>query len=206
MPPLLKGWPLLRWLLPPRRLLLPLRLLLLPSPPLLLLRLPLPLRLPQLLRRLPLLRLPPQRQRQLPPPPPVPFLTLTSSNCKKLQNTSETKFTDSINSALTAEHLESEFYKQGFAKFPASDFKALGLSDADVTALQQVGATEATHVSTLLSTIASAGTQPVAPCEYNFGFTDAAGMIKTARILEAVGVSAYVQSQSQQLARESTNE
>lgn len=97
-------------------------------------------------------------------------------------------------SALTAEHLESEFYKQGFAKFPASDFKALGLSDDQVTALQQVGATEATHVSVLLSTIASAGTQPVAPCEYDFGFTDAAGMVKTARILEAVGVSAYVEA------------
>lgn len=68
----------------------------------------------------------------------------------------------------------------------------LGLTEDDVTALQQVGDTEATHVSTLLSTIASGGTQPVAPCEYEFGLTDAETMLKTARILEAVGVSAYL--------------
>ena len=95
-------------------------------------------------------------------------------------------------SALTAEHLESAFYAQGFAKFPASDFKAIGLSDASITALLAVGQSEATHVSTLLSAIASAGFQPVQPCTYNFGFTDAAAMVATARVLEAVGISAYV--------------
>lgn len=30
------------------------------------------------------------------------------------------------------------------------------------------------------------------PCEYDFGFTDAAGMVATAGVLEAVGVSAYM--------------
>jgi hypothetical protein len=95
-------------------------------------------------------------------------------------------------SALTAEHLEATFYRQGFAKFPASDFQALGLSDDSIKALVAVGQTEATHVSTLLSAIAGAGFEPVQPCEYDFGFTDAAGMVATARVLEAVGVSAQV--------------
>ncbi|OCK86441.1 hypothetical protein K432DRAFT_387789 [Lepidopterella palustris CBS 459.81] len=99
---------------------------------------------------------------------------------------------DILQFALTAEHLESAFYAQGFAKFPASDFKALGLSDQSIAALLAVGQSEATHVSTLLSAIASAGFQPVQPCQYNFGFTDAAGMVATARVLEAVGVSAYL--------------
>ncbi|KAF2804796.1 uncharacterized protein BDZ99DRAFT_511399 [Mytilinidion resinicola] len=99
---------------------------------------------------------------------------------------------DILQFALTAEHLEATFYRQGFAKFPASDFQALGLSDASITALLAVGQSEATHVSTLLSAIATAGFEPVEPCVYNFGFTDAAGMVATARILEAVGLSAYL--------------
>lgn len=119
-------------------------------------------------------------------------LTLTSSSCKNFTTREIRNFANTSNSALTAEHLESEFYKQGFAKFPASDFKDMGLSDDDITALQQVGTTEATHVSTLLSNIASAGAQPVAPCEYEFGLTDAMSMITTARTLEAVGISAYL--------------
>lgn len=98
------------------------------------------------------------------------------------------------NSALTAEHLESTFYKQGFAKFPASDFQALGLSDAQIKSLMGVGQTEATHVSTLLSAISGAGAKPVEPCQYNFdaAFASAKTMVATARVLEAVGVSAYL--------------
>ncbi|KAI9709008.1 MAG: hypothetical protein M1812_007821 [Candelaria pacifica] len=100
--------------------------------------------------------------------------------------------TDILQFALTLEHLESAFYAQGFAKFTDSDFAALGLSKSQIDALKMVGQTEATHVSVLLSAIAGAGIQPVQPCTYEFGFTDAKGMIATARILEAVGVSAYL--------------
>jgi hypothetical protein len=97
-------------------------------------------------------------------------------------------------SALTAEHLEAAFYKQGFAKFPMADFLALGLTEDQVVSLQKVGETEATHVTTLLSSISGAGAVPVEPCEYNFdaAFADAASMVATARVLEAVGVSAYL--------------
>jgi hypothetical protein len=99
-----------------------------------------------------------------------------------------------IRSALTAEHLESEFYKQGFAKFPAADFQALGLTDAQIKSLMGVGMTEAIHVTTLQSAIANAGAKPVEPCQYNFdaALTDAKTMVATARVLEAVGVSAYL--------------
>ncbi|KAF2761811.1 hypothetical protein EJ05DRAFT_185703 [Pseudovirgaria hyperparasitica] len=99
---------------------------------------------------------------------------------------------DILNFALTAEHLESEFYRQGFAKFPDSDFMALGLSAASIASLKMVGQTEATHVSFLTSAIAAAGAQPVQQCTYNFGFTDAATMVATAKVLEAIGVSAYL--------------
>jgi len=93
---------------------------------------------------------------------------------------------------LTLEFLETAFYKTGFAKFPDSDFLALGLSATDLANLKDIGQTEQVHVTTLLSAIAGAGTQPVAPCEYNFGFSTAAEMVATASILENVGVSAYL--------------
>ncbi|KAK7528667.1 ferritin-like domain-containing protein [Phyllosticta citriasiana] len=99
---------------------------------------------------------------------------------------------DILQFALTAEHLESAFYAQGFAKFPAAQFKAAGLTDGDVQALQSIGQSESTHVSTLLSAIASQGAEPVQPCTYQFNFTDPKAMITTARTLEAVGLSAYL--------------
>jgi hypothetical protein len=67
---------------------------------------------------------------------------------------------------------------------------ALGLTQDNVNALKIVGQTEATHVTQLTSAVSSAGAQPVQPCTYNFGFTTAANMIATARVLEAVGISA----------------
>ncbi|KAG9186506.1 hypothetical protein G6011_09614 [Alternaria panax] len=101
---------------------------------------------------------------------------------------------DILNFALTAEHLESEYYKQGFAKFSMADFMALGLNEGQVKSLMGVGQTEATHVTTLQSAIAGAGAKPVEPCQYNFdaALASADSMVKTARVLEAVGVSAYL--------------
>ncbi|EAT85418.2 hypothetical protein SNOG_06767 [Parastagonospora nodorum SN15] len=101
---------------------------------------------------------------------------------------------DILNFALTAEHLESEYYKQGFAKFSMADFMALGLSETQVKSLMGVGQTEATHVSTLISAIAATGSKPVEACTYNFdaALASADAMVKTARVLEAVGVSAYL--------------
>lgn len=93
-------------------------------------------------------------------------------------------------SALTLEHLEAAFYKQGFEKFPASDFQALGFSDQTIAALVAVGETEATHVTQLMAAITASGATPVPPCTYNFNFLDAASMVATAKVLEAVGVSA----------------
>ncbi|KAH8597023.1 ferritin-like domain-containing protein [Bisporella sp. PMI_857] len=99
---------------------------------------------------------------------------------------------DVLQFALTLEFLEAAFYQQGFAKFPDSDFAALGLSPEAIVDLKSIGKTEEAHVSLLLTAIATSGAKPVAPCQYNFGFTDAAGMVATAAILEQVGVSAYL--------------
>lgn len=93
---------------------------------------------------------------------------------------------------MTAEHLESAFYAQGFATFPDEEFRLLGLNDQSIESLKQVGRTEATHVEFLLGAIAGAGFKPVQACEYAFNFDTAANMVQTARVLEAIGVSAYL--------------
>ncbi|PQK14991.1 hypothetical protein BB8028_0005g05090 [Beauveria bassiana] len=99
---------------------------------------------------------------------------------------------DILQFALTLENLENTFYQQGFARFPASDFAALGLDEQAINDLQQIGQTEAQHVGLLQSSLAQGGVQPVQPCEYEFGFTDAAGMVQTAAVLENIGLSAYL--------------
>ncbi|KAK4127608.1 hypothetical protein N657DRAFT_565375 [Parathielavia appendiculata] len=99
---------------------------------------------------------------------------------------------DILQFALTLEWLEATFYQQGFAQFPATDFQALGLQQRQIEDLLKIGKTEEEHVILLQGAIAQAGVQPVQPCTYNFGFTDAAGMVATAAVLENVGVSAYL--------------
>jgi hypothetical protein len=99
---------------------------------------------------------------------------------------------DILQFALTLEWLEATFYQQGFAQFPADQFLALGLNQAQIDDLINIGKTEEAHVTLLQSAIAQAGVQPVQPCTYNFGFTDAAGMVAVAAVLENVGVSAYL--------------
>lgn len=95
-----------------------------------------------------------------------------------------------MESALTLEHLEAAFYREGFAKFPVADFQALGFSDAAIAGLVAIGETEATHVTQLMAALTAVGAAPVPPCTYNFNIPDAATMVATAKILEAVGVSA----------------
>ncbi|OAA43531.1 Ferritin/ribonucleotide reductase-like protein [Beauveria brongniartii RCEF 3172] len=99
---------------------------------------------------------------------------------------------DILQYALTLEFLESSFYQQGFAMFPPSDFAALGLDEQEINDLLQIGRTEDQHVSLLQSSLAQGGVKPVQPCEYEFGFTDAAGMVQTAAVLENIGLSAYL--------------
>ncbi|KAI1115918.1 ferritin-like domain-containing protein [Nemania sp. NC0429] len=99
---------------------------------------------------------------------------------------------DILQFALTLEWLEASFYQQGFAKFSDDQFLALGLNQAQLADLKSIGTSEEAHVGLLQSAIAQAGVQPVQPCTYNFGFTDAAGMVATAAVLENVGVSAYL--------------
>jgi hypothetical protein len=94
------------------------------------------------------------------------------------------------------EQLESEFYKQALAKFKDNDFVAAGFSSSQV-AIEQfsvIQCDEATHSKVLQAALKSFGEQPITSCKFKFdsALTDVATMAATARVVEAVGVGAYL--------------
>ncbi|KAK2590071.1 hypothetical protein QQS21_012244 [Conoideocrella luteorostrata] len=97
-----------------------------------------------------------------------------------------------LNYALTLEHLEDTFYRDGLAKFSESDFKAAGFDTAFYNNVKKVAKDEETHVSFLTTALKAAGASPVAACTYDFGYKDVKTFVATASILEGVGVSAYL--------------
>ncbi len=93
-----------------------------------------------------------------------------------------------LNYALTLEHLEHAFYRDGIGQFTfgAGPFN----EDIDVN-LAAVRDHEAAHVTTLTDVITSLGGTPVAEAVYDFGYTDAVSFLLTAAALENTGVRAY---------------
>lgn len=96
-----------------------------------------------------------------------------------------------LNYALTLEHLEASFYRDGLAMLGAEAFTTLGFQPGVFDAITKIGEQEATHVDTLTSVIESLGGTPVAEATYDFGYTDAAGFLTVAQALEDTGVAAY---------------
>lgn len=94
------------------------------------------------------------------------------------------------------EQLESEFYKQALAKFKDNDFTAAGFSSSQVAVEQftTIQCDEATHSTVLQAALKSFGEKPITSCKFKFdsALTDVATMAATARVVEAVGVGAYL--------------
>lgn len=99
---------------------------------------------------------------------------------------------DILNYALTLEHLEDTFYREGLAKYTEADFANAGFDATFYSNLQEVASDEKAHVAFLTSGLTAAGATPVAECTYSFGYTDVKSFLATASILEGVGVSAYL--------------
>ncbi|KXJ87306.1 ferritin-like domain-domain-containing protein [Microdochium bolleyi] len=97
-----------------------------------------------------------------------------------------------LNYALTLEHLEDTFYRDGLATFSEQDFKSAGFDSVVYNNIKKVSADEATHVSFLTTALKAAGATPVAACKYNFQYPDVKTFLATASVLEGVGVSAYL--------------
>ena len=92
-----------------------------------------------------------------------------------------------LNYALTLEHLEATFYREGLETFSADDF-----DEGVFENLELVAAHEAEHVILLTETITSLGGTPVEEASYDFGYEDDAdAFLEVAAALENTGVSAY---------------
>lgn len=93
--------------------------------------------------------------------------------------------------ALTLEHLENVFYKEGLKSLPKSEFLAAGYSEDYYYNLQHIAYDEETHVVALEAAIKSVGATPVKACKYSFPYTDVPSFIYLSHALEKTGVSAY---------------
>src|SRR5215213_5010196 len=98
---------------------------------------------------------------------------------------------DVLNYALTLEHLEYAFYRDGLQEFTADDFTAAGYAGNVYEWFGIIRDHEMEHVDTITKVITDLKGEPVAEARYDFGYTDLAGFVGVAQVLENTGVSAY---------------
>ena len=116
---------------------------------------------------------------------------------RKAEN--DTSDVDVLNYALTLEHLENAFYREGLDEFSGDE-----LMEADVLSpfsedlrmavpdhLATVGEHEAAHVEALSATVEQLGGTPVEEAEYDFGYETPSEFFGVAQALENTGVAAY---------------
>jgi rubrerythrin len=111
----------------------------------------------------------------------------------------DTSDVEVLNYALTLEHLENAFYREGLETF--SDDQLMdadvlsGFSDDVLTMvpdhLRTVGDHEAAHVRSISGTIEDLGGNPVSEATYDFGYETPSEFLGVARALENTGVAAY---------------
>jgi hypothetical protein len=97
---------------------------------------------------------------------------------------------DVLNYALTLEHLEYSFYRDGIGLFSFGQDSRGQSIDTNFAAIRDH---EGAHVETLASVIADLGGTPVEEATYDFGdaYADPMAFMMTAAALENTGVSAY---------------
>ncbi|MBA3874096.1 MAG: ferritin-like domain-containing protein [Anaerolineae bacterium] len=99
---------------------------------------------------------------------------------------------DVLNYALTLEHLEYAFYRDGLNRFKFADLDNTGRPSEHLGRyLTLVRDHERIHVSTLTNAIRNVGGVPVPELKYKFGYTDIRGFLRIAMALENTGVMAY---------------
>jgi hypothetical protein len=97
-----------------------------------------------------------------------------------------------LNYALTLEHLEDTFYRDGLNQFTQEDFTNAGFDESFYNNIKKVAQDESDHVGFISGALEAANVTPVQACTYDFGYNDVKTFLATASILEGVGVSAYL--------------
>jgi len=94
------------------------------------------------------------------------------------------------------EQFESGFYQAALTKFRDADFVAAGFpsSQLPIEQFQTIQGDEASHALVLEGVLKSLNEQPITSCKFTFdaALKDVATMAATARIVEFVGVGAYL--------------
>jgi rubrerythrin len=106
---------------------------------------------------------------------------------------------DVLNYALTLEHLEATFYREGMKEFSEDELMEADALDAfgetvrmEVPKyLEAIGAHEDAHVKAITNTIKKLGGDPVPEGEYKFGYENPSQFLKIGKALENTGVAAY---------------
>jgi hypothetical protein len=99
---------------------------------------------------------------------------------------------DVLNFALTLEHLEYAFYRDGLGPNGFASSAFTGYLDPNLYArLLDIRDHEGAHVDALTKTIQGLGGDPVRELCYSFGYTSAKSFLGVAQALENTGVSAY---------------
>ncbi len=111
----------------------------------------------------------------------------------------ETDDVEVLNYALTLEHLENAFYREGLATFSDEELASAdalsGFDESVRTAVpnyvRTAGGHEAAHVRALSVRVESLGGTPVEEAEYDFGYETPSEFLALAKTLENTGVAAY---------------
>lgn len=98
---------------------------------------------------------------------------------------------DVLNYALTLEHLEHAFYRDGLDALGVDTFEDGPFGEPLGEYITAIRDHEAEHVDALTQTITDLDGEAVSEAEYTFEFPDVTTFLATAAILENVGVQAY---------------
>jgi len=94
------------------------------------------------------------------------------------------------------EQLESEFYGQALMTFSEQDFINAGFADAQIPIqqIEAIASDEQTHDTFLQTSLQALGAAPISNCQFDFSsvLTDVTTMAATARVVENLGVAAYL--------------